>query len=370
MSALMFNFLVLPYRDQYFQKKFGPAVRDLSLIDALSKSSRVQSISVVNRPVSVYERLLGKRFSRESSGRIEWIDWTSWDLLGPLTKRKWLEHCYSELTFEFVPQDGMLNVVLDFTPSSVIDYGRLNADFVWYDLIDNFTKHNRYDADEKAAVGRKYDEIGSVANLITGVSPNSLVRFPGGEVVANGIDIFPEVAGEEAVLPKYDFGFMGFITDKFDVSLIEMLSGFGYSVVIYGDCYNSSTAKKLSAIPNVDLKGRFRSDQAVKLVRTFKVGLIPYIKRMSHDESPLKLYQYLASNRPVLSSIQYEVVSDCVLTYDDCLEQTIRRSTGYLLELFADPVRRSAISQVISQKDLWSYKVDSLLTLIEGRARS
>ena len=38
-----------------------------------------------------------------------------------------------------------------------------------------------------------------------------------------------------------------------------------------------------------------------------KVGLLPYRQEISHDGSPLKLYEYLRYCKPVLTSIDYEL---------------------------------------------------------------
>lgn len=56
-----YKFIIIPYRDQYFVNKFGWTVRDLMIIHALNASERVESIIVVNRPVSIYERLISKK---------------------------------------------------------------------------------------------------------------------------------------------------------------------------------------------------------------------------------------------------------------------------------------------------------------------
>jgi hypothetical protein len=109
--------------------------------------------------------------------------------------------------------------------------------------------------------------------------------------------------------PKFDFGFIGFVTDKIDIEFIASLSK-SYSVAIYGDFYDRKVKAKLAGLSNVFLLGGFRYQNLPKICRSFKVGLLPYREDRSHDGSPLKLYEYLRYLRPVISSIDYEITDE------------------------------------------------------------
>ena len=164
----------------------------------------------------------------------------------------------------------------------------------------------------------------------------------------------------------YDFGFIGFVTDKFDIDFIKYLSDLNYSVVVYGDIYDREIGKKLNEIKNLKLEGAFHSAEIPKLLSTFKVGLIPYIKSKMHDESPLKLYQYLQAGIPVLTSTQYDVVDNLILEYDLNRLENLESSLKYLLSNFDNPNVFNHLQSLISDENYWDYKLKKILNEISN----
>ena len=62
-----FRFYFFGYRDEYFWNSYGPIVRDLMICKTLSNFKNVDKITFFNRPVSLYERILGiKKITRHS----------------------------------------------------------------------------------------------------------------------------------------------------------------------------------------------------------------------------------------------------------------------------------------------------------------
>lgn len=311
------NILVFPYRDMYFQKKYGPVVRDLQIISALVDSNLVSSIVIVNRPVSLYERVLGK-FPWISSGnhKISVIDITSYDLIGPLAGRSWAHMLYDDFIERIVggskAMGGNNNILLDFTPLSYINYQCFKGFYVWYDVIDNFTRHNRYTEQEKNIVRDKYSYVSHYADLVTGTTVAAINEFDTRNkiVVSNGINAADKKlynANCNDKPQKYDIGYTGFITNKLDTELIELLAEKGkYKIAIYGKVYDREVAMRLKGITNVTLMGSFRGDGVPEIMTQFKIGIIPYRKEKEHDGSPIKLYQYQSYGKPVVSSHAYQ----------------------------------------------------------------
>jgi hypothetical protein len=66
---------------------------------------------------------------------------------------------------------------------------------------------------------------------------------------------------------------------------------------------------------NVHMGGAFSNAELPGIVSTFRVGLIPYLPTMEHDGSPLKMYEYMKLNRPVLTSIDYGFDSPYLKNY-------------------------------------------------------
>ncbi len=371
------NIVVLPYRDRYFVEQYGAAVRDLHIMQALALNASTDSITAFNRPVSIHERLLGykaKAIATRPSDwlpNVAWMDTTSIDLVGPLFKRTWLRKCYSSIESRISAQKrkGHFNVLLDFTPLSLINYERLGFDSIWYDLIDNFTKHNRFSDRQRAIVGEKYSSVASRADLITGVSAGALAAVPGDSqprlVLPNGLPAL-EVADESVGnVNVFDFGFMGFVTDKFDVDFVARLCRSGYTVAVHGEIYDPEVGKRLGAIPGVKLFGAFSATDAAAKAASFRVGLIPYIESKRHDESPLKLYQYLRFGRPVLTSSEFELDNPYVFVYTKFDQDSIDDLLQKVIMISRDSETRDSVRDSVDESVRWTTKIEAPILALQ-----
>lgn len=370
------NILVFPYRDQYFLSRYGSVVRDLQIIEALSHNPQVNQVCVVNRPVSVPERILGKRRPRpdspSSSSRCRFWDTTSPDLLGPLSGRSWTRNCYGRYLTAIRRwtrfSENAINILLDFTPLARIDYARFPGYVVWYDVIDNFTKHNRYSKRERLLVEQKYRQVSENAPLITGVTAEALssIRMNGTMVVPNGLNK-PVVASIEEGRTAFDIGFIGFVTNKFDLDVIRILSAAGFRIAVYGEVYDRKIKKALAGRPGVTIMGKFHGNQLPEIMKNFTIGIIPYRKDRTHDGSPIKLYQFMAYGKPVITTQEYPGETngkeDFVLVTEGLAESEIVGRTRALLDrlrreriLFAEKIRKS-----IGEEIFWPAKVRNIL---------
>ncbi|WP_224717635.1 glycosyl transferase [Pectobacterium versatile] len=321
----MFDILFIPYRDMYFWNEYGSAVRDLQFLESLLEIDEVSKVTVINRPVSIYERGLNKKKIKFNYPKINIIDHTSFDIFGPLKKRIWTKDCYSDIVEKYIythlkDSDNRL-IIIDFTPISLIPYIKSEKIIYWYDMIDNFTKHNCYTDKEKRYVNYKYQYVAENYDFISAVSEKALfeiekrknidsVVLPNGVFKTTFLSDFPL---DETLVNKYDFGFIGFITDKFDIDFVCELAQI-YSIVIYGKFYDKQIEKILKK-NGVVIKGPFKYTDVNYIIKTFKIGLLPYLSEKSHDGSPLKLYEYLKYNIPCITSINYEFQNEYVLNY-------------------------------------------------------
>ena len=370
------NIIVIPYRDQYFCQKYGCIVRDLMIVKALEASERVRRLVLVNRPVTVYERMLNKGTRKKGlfSAKTKIWDQVSLDMLGPFKKRAWTECCFQRylpdiLEFADFP-DAEKNVVLDFTPIAKIDYSIFKEYAIWYDLIDNFTKHNAYSRREKDLVLEKYKIVNKAADLVTGVTEDALRQFDNQSryVVANGI--LKRRASVSAVKARFDFGFLGFITDKFDLDFVQRLAGAGYSIAVYGESYDPLILKKLQSVENITLFGRFTAREVEGIMASFTIGLIPYLIEKSHDESPLKLYQYLDFGKPVIMSQAFDNFSKNSSFVHIYREDFFPQAVNFINRMYALKNKDAqgyvrAVRAEIADNVLWKNKVDKVLDVLE-----
>lgn len=366
------NIVVIPYRDRYFLERYGNAVRDLHIIQALSRSPEVASVSVLNRPVTIHERILGMKALRVGEREhpdfpsVKWINLPDYALLGPLRKRRWLEHCYDRYmrTISSLKKDGQCNILLDFSPISKIDYASLGYSAVWYDAIDNFAKHNRFSDDERRLVREKYASVTETADIVTAVSEGATKPMKGATnlvVLPNGLPAEGKERAPLVATGAQDFGFMGFVTDKFDVDLVERLSRRKYTVAVHGDIYDKAVAERLRCIPGVKLYGAFNHKDLDGVSATFKVGLIPYLKTKLHDESPLKLYQYLSRGKTVLTSVAYEISNEYVQVYDGLSDDELYVQADTLIDQASSEEKRQLVTGSISEDVHWDSKIDRFL---------
>jgi teichuronic acid biosynthesis glycosyltransferase TuaH len=355
--------IVIPYRDSYFIKKYGFAVRDTQLIYKLQQKNIFSEIIIINRPVSIYERLFTKKKKTLWPNAIT-IDTTSIDFFGPLKKRAWTVNCYQE-TFQNTFQN-LIDlkeyeeiVILDYTPMSILPIveSAITKIFYWYDLIDNFTKHNRYDFTEKKLVQEKYNYVCDHYNAVTGVSSKALeaVGHKNSYLLTNGV--FDLGSNSSPGSPEYDLGFVGFVTDKFDTAFVKKLADWGYSVIIHGKVMDKTIQRELEA-SGIVCSGAFSYIDIQKVISTFKVGLLPYRYEKSHDESPLKLYEYLKYNKPCLTSMNFEISNLFVLNYN---ETNICRDRISKLLLVSGSTE---IAESISPSDYLENKIDAILPYI------
>lgn len=332
--------IVLPYRDAYFWNEYGTAVRDLQIIALLAKS---HDVTVINRPVSVYERLLNKPKKNSTYDLegvdISFVDSTSFDLLSPLKGRRWTRTCYAKLVksvMEKMDKEEEPYILLDFTPFAKVE---IKAEYViyWYDLIDNFTKHNRFSKEERSLVHEKYSEVSLNASFITGVSAMAISEIDHMDkyVIPNGVYVESVVSGAQDLLHlnqnyEFDFAFVGFITDKLDLEFVNKLAD-KYKVAIFGQFFDSGVKSRLNK--NIFLGGKFKYSDISTIMDRFSVGLLPYRENLTHDESPLKLYEYFKHGKPCLASLDYEVASKYYLNYNSCDEVQLKDIISRFFEI-------------------------------------
>lgn len=199
-------------------------------------------------------------------------------------------------------------IMLDFHPFYIPPVELIKKGFYWYDVIDNFAKHNRFTLEERKIVEEKYRFVREHADIVTGVTQKAVEQFDRSFVMPNRLLKEDWNQLETEGEPKYDFGFLGFITDKIDIELIAGLAAVGHSIFLCGHCYQKEIERKLRNIPNVTMYGGFSSVDVPRLLNQFRVGLIPYKVEKLHDESPIKFFQYVSGGKPVVTSTQFNDV--------------------------------------------------------------
>jgi teichuronic acid biosynthesis glycosyltransferase TuaH len=102
-------------------------------------------------------------------------------------------------------------------------------------------------------------------------------------------------------------GFIGLISDRMDLGLVQAVAETGTSVLMVGARQSTFTddagLARLLARDNVQWVGSKRFDELPSYLRLIDVGLVPYRNSEFNRASfPLKILEYLAAGRPVVTT--------------------------------------------------------------------
>lgn len=131
-------------------------------------------------------------------------------------------------------------------------------------------------------------------------------------LVPNGVDA-AGYSGTDAApwpsdlsLPEPIAGFIGHLSERIDVGLLESVADRGISLLLVGPRQPTFDLTRLDALfarPNVQWVGSKPFAELPSYLRAMRVGLTPYRDTAFNQASfPLKTLEYLAAGRPVVAS--------------------------------------------------------------------
>lgn len=191
----------------------------------------------------------------------------------------------------------------------------LSPDAWVFDAIDDFAHHPQLKS-LKAAIEHGYRIARDHADLILTTSEALPAHFEGTSALIkhlpNGVDwsfFLPRGGGPPpamAAIPSPRVGYVGILQERFDTELVAYLAKRfpSLSFVLIGPIYcHASYFEPLRAFSNVHFLGA----QPYSLLPTFlehmDVCILPHrLNPFTQAMNPLKLYEYLAAGRPVVST--------------------------------------------------------------------
>lgn len=216
----------------------------------------------------------------------------------------------------------------DIDPSSSIFWiypknylaGELVAHFspkkVVVDVVDDHRAWPGISDAERDRLTRNYEQVLAQADMaFANCEPvlESMRAFaPDIRLVPNGCDekislVEPDNAAfrEFVAFPGKTIGFIGNLEKKIDIGLIgKVASHFSdCQVVLLGSTHANPDVRELQSHPNVRMPGVVPYAEIAAWVSHFDVGIIPHLKmELTRSMNPLKLYVYLSSGVPVVST--------------------------------------------------------------------
>ena len=144
----------------------------------------------------------------------------------------------------------------------------------------------------------------TLSEIVAETAPNLLIRNAG------EIDYFsesPEIPAYVSQRPVA--GYLGAIADWFDIDLVAAAAhrypGWDFMLVGSTDHCDTTEARKL---PNITFVGEVPYAEAAAWVHSFDVAMIPFqLTELTRCTNPVKVYEYLASGKPVVSTALPEV---------------------------------------------------------------
>jgi glycosyltransferase involved in cell wall biosynthesis len=236
-----------------------------------------------------------------------------------------------------------------------------------YDEYSAFSGNDRRQVEE--AENRILDAADLVLTVSKGLYARKRARNPNTYHVPNGVDysLFAgaqdpatPVPGELDALPRPVIGCVTrIVPEYFDAALLRTVftTRPDWSFVVVGpECSASPALSELKALPNVHFLGRRELTELPSYLKAFDACLIPYVltenKRLA---DPLKLYEYLAAGKPVVSKPLpgLSTFGDVVTTasdaseWIDAIDEAIRTDSPELIG------RR----QAVARQNTWDDRV-------------
>jgi glycosyltransferase involved in cell wall biosynthesis len=242
-------------------------------------------------------------------------------------------------------------------------------------IVDNFEKSD----DEwlrKYAV-TQYSNVRQNADvIITGSKINQLIFSEHRShcyLFENAVDeIF---ISEPAVLPylargtRPRLGYVGTLSDRTDINLLEYMARKKpeWSISIIGHQHLSNNElKNLFELPNIKHLGHIPYKEVPAFLKTIDVCIIPHKNtEYCQSMSPLKLFQYMASGRPIVATKvkgldsfkDYIAVAETYEEFMWCIEHTLR----------TDTMQKSKARIDIARRETWECRIQEMFRVVKER---
>jgi glycosyltransferase involved in cell wall biosynthesis len=247
-----------------------------------------------------------------------------------------------------------------------------------FDAVDNWLLHSSYQK-VKAKLAKCYDIIKDEADVVFTVAKSLLNFFddqPNVYWVPNGVDLvhynqnFSLVNRDIADIRKPIIGYIGVIQDKLDMELVKYIAEKNQdkSIVLVGPIWaeQDEARDNLMKLPNVHFLGYKTYTEAPMYIQQFDLGIVPHkAGNFSASTNPMKIYEYLACGKPVVSTsnVGSENISDLVAIASDYAE--FDKMINQALTLDKDKVKAQA-QEVVKQYS-WFNAVNKMLDLINNK---
>lgn len=264
-------------------------------------------------------------------------------------------------------------ILWTFMPNVSRLIGCLEEQMVIYHCVDEYSAfsgvpHGALRRMEEDLVRRAHVVLTSSEQLCKERRPlNANTHFVSHGVDVNhfscALDPLTVIPKELRKLPRPVVGFFGLLADWVDLPLVRALALARprWSIVLIGKA--TTTLAPVLRLPNVHLLGQKPYGELPGYCRGFDVAIIPFIlNKLTMRANPLKLREYLAAGRPVVSTAVPEVARyDGLVHLASGLDSFISGIEAALGER-SDAMARRRVDAM--QGESWEARVAEISTII------
>lgn len=273
---------------------------------------------------------------------------------------------------------GMQSPLLWLNPYSAAHMpGRMNERAVIYDITDDWPAAPSFSERERKLITEQDRNLCEHADLVI-VCSESLEASRRGHsrdvlLLPNGVDYerysgIPE-STQPGEWPGPVFGYTGTIHgDRFDVELAAGLAAAfpeGSVVLVGPDYLKAAEKEKLANYRNIHITGAVPHARIPEVMGQFDVCIVPHVEtKFTNSLNPLKLWEYLASGKPVVSTNvagfnsypQFCRIASGVGAFTEACRQALQEKGA-----------RRAARRAEARKHGWEQRVDVLLETLSSK---
>jgi glycosyltransferase involved in cell wall biosynthesis len=257
-----------------------------------------------------------------------------------------------------------------------------------YHITDDYAAFGHLSDAQRAALLAEERALLAVADLTIVTAPRLLaLKAPYArriELIPNGVDLeafqraisFPHPPATCNLQPAIRLGYSGHVSSRLDLPLVRAiaLARPQWQLVFAGSEWDAGCADELQALkalPNVHFLGLLPVKEVPHFIVSCDVCLIPYrVNDETRAISSLKLYEYLAAGKPVVSARvpTAEEHAALVRIADGTVGSWVEQIEAALAER-DDPVQVAA-RQAVAGENTWEERVERIESLLADLQRS
>lgn len=401
------DIIIFPFHDWKYYQRNGFCTRDGHLIQHFKKNASVQKMLIIDRPTSVLEMVFKKCWWRVKNGKVIYkktnicltcisekiyvLDFLSFDLFRPfILKRLWWKYIFKQprIIREINKAIKFLNleneVLFMWNPFAVGVVGKIGEKIFVYDGMDNWARHPEM-RDIHKTHENILQRIKTDADLIFTVSAilENIMKDGRKNVfcIPNGVDSdFIDLKKDRKMpndlmnIPRPIIGYSGSLAQRIDINLIKYLSAElpNVNFVFIGPTLNYKWIKPLFKINNIYLLGNKDYSSLTDYLLGFDICIIPHnVGELENDGDPIKLYEYLAAGKPVVTTnIAGVDVFRKIITIAKTKEEFAEGIRKYIQILKRGEDISERLRGSISPDCFWATKADRMVAIMQKCLRT